>query len=113
MSARIALEPVTAAIPAAEYRQRPAVSDQRVEPVASPANAGNATVANEEAPAMRFDDVLPPLPAPPDPPGTMFAAAVMAGALSPKPETPEEIFLRLGSAWSPPDSDLRLSDRKI
>jgi hypothetical protein len=56
-------------------------------------------------------DVLPPLPAPPDPPGTIFAAAVIAGALSPKPETPEEVFLRLGGAWSPPDSDLRLTDR--
>jgi hypothetical protein len=113
MSARIALEPVTAAIAAADYRQRPAVSDQRVEPVASPSNSGNATVSSEEAPGTRFHDVLPPLPAPPDPPGTMFAAAVMAGALSPKPETPEEIFLRLGGAWSPPDSELHLKDRKI
>ncbi|HHY51092.1 MAG TPA: hypothetical protein GYA10_15275 [Alphaproteobacteria bacterium] len=61
----------------------------------------------------RFADVLPPMPPPPDPPGTMFAAAVIAGALSPKPETPEEIFLRLGSAWTPPDSELRLADRTI
>jgi hypothetical protein len=114
MSARIALEPVNTAIAtAADYRSRASVADQRVEPIASSANAGSAAIANEEAPGMRFDDELPPLPAPPDPPGTMFAAAVMAGALSPKPETPEEIFLRLGGAWSPPDSELHLKDRKI
>jgi hypothetical protein len=114
MSARIALEPVNTAIAtAAEYRPRTSVADQLIGPLASPANANGSTVANEDPPGTRFHDVLPPLPAPPDPPGTMFAAAVMAGALSPKPETPEEIFLRLGGAWSPPDSELHLKDRKI
>jgi hypothetical protein len=41
----------------------------------------------------------------------MFAAAVVAGALSPKPQTAEEIFLRLGKDWSPPESGLHLADR--
>jgi hypothetical protein len=74
---------------------------------------GPATAPQEPPVPDRSDlpDVLPPMPPPPDPPGTIFAAAVLAGALSPKPETPQEIFLRLGSAWSPQDSGLRLADR--
>ena len=57
-------------------------------------------------------DVLPPLPNAPAPPGTAFAAAILSGALPPRPRTQEEVFLRLGSTgWTPPDSDLRLADR--
>lgn len=109
MSARIALEPVgTALATAAENRPR-SFAVEASEAVLVP---GNAAAADGEA-AARLADTLPPLPLPPDPPGTMFAAAVMAGALPPKPTTPEEIFLRLGSAWQPPESDLHLADREI
>jgi hypothetical protein len=111
MSARIAPEPISNALPTvADYRSRSSGADQAqvVE------TGGGSTPAAADEPAVpRPADVLPPLPAPPDPPGTMFAAAVMAGALSPRPETPQEIFLRLGSAWSPPDSSLHLADRTI
>jgi hypothetical protein len=112
MSARIAPEPVsTAMTTVADYRSRAFVA----EPPASPAASGSATDAGTQrsATGARSNDALPPLPAPPDPPGTMFAAAVMAGALSPKPETPQEIFLRIGRDWSPPDSDLHLADRLV
>lgn len=55
-------------------------------------------------------DVLPPLPNVQSPPGTAFAAAVLSGALAPKPETAAEIVLRLGGAgWSPPDFEVRSS----
>jgi hypothetical protein len=50
----------------------------------------------------------PPLPAPP---GEAFAAAVLAGQLPPRPMTPEQLRQRLGSAWQPPASPLRLMDR--
>lgn len=60
----------------------------------------------------------PPAPAlppeePPLPPGAMFAAAVIAGQLSPKPESMEEVFLRVGTSWTPPDSEYRLADKLI
>lgn len=55
-------------------------------------------------------EFLPPLPAPPDPPGTAYVAAVLSGALSPKPTSAREIFLRTGE-WTPPDSSLRLADK--
>lgn len=50
---------------------------------------------------------------PPLPPGAMFAAAIIAGQLSPKPESMEEVFLRVGVSWTPPDSQYRLTDKLI
>jgi hypothetical protein len=44
------------------------------------------------------------------PPGAMFAAAVIAGALAPRPQTLEEVYARIGSAWIPPESELQLRD---
>jgi hypothetical protein len=109
MSARIAPEPANAALlSVADYRQRASTAAFASTPGTSPSEAA----LPNETPAAN-PDFLPPLPAPPAPPGTMFAAAVMAGALSPKPETPQEIFLRLGREWSPPDSPLRLADRVV
>jgi hypothetical protein len=97
-----------------EYRSRSTTSDPSHTTSDGNAVGTTSTNARQEQPAFEgpeLADVLPPMPPPPDPPGTIFAAAVLAGALSPKPETPQEIFLRLGSAWSPPDSELRLADR--
>ncbi len=48
---------------------------------------------------------------PPPPPGEAFAAAVIAGQLPPRPISPEQLRQRLGSAWQPPVSPLRLMDR--
>jgi hypothetical protein len=53
------------------------------------------------------------VPLPPRPPGEAFAAAVIAGQLPPVPVTPEQLRQRLGAAWQPPASPLRLMDRSI
>ena len=50
-------------------------------------------------------------PPPPSPPGEAFAAAVIAGQLPPRPTTVRELQQRLGNAWQPPGSPLRLIDR--
>jgi hypothetical protein len=50
-------------------------------------------------------------PPPPTFPGEAFAAAVIAGQLPPRPITSEQLRQRLGSAWQPPASPLRLMDR--
>ena len=107
MSARIAPEPISAAVTTGtEYRSRSTLGE-------TSAISGSSDSRNDPTPyEPRFADILPPMPPPPDPPGTMFAAAVMAGALSPRPQSAEEVFLRLGSAWSPPESDYRLTDRE-
>jgi hypothetical protein len=51
------------------------------------------------------------VPPPPSLPGEAFAAAIIAGQLPPRPVTPEQLKQRLGSAWQPPASPLRLMDR--
>jgi hypothetical protein len=114
MSANFAPEPVgTVSVSIPDFRSRSQLGDT------SNVASGRTTVSSSNAPAPvpgepqafstpDMHDVLPPLP---NPPGTAFAAAVISGALSPKPETPEEIFLRLGNAsWSPTESGLRLAD---
>lgn len=54
------------------------------------------------------DDV----PSPPAPPGEAFAAAVIASQLPPPAATSEQLRQRLDSAWRPPASSLRLTDRR-
>ena len=44
-------------------------------------------------------------------PGEAFAAAVIAGQLPPRPITPQQLRQRLGAAWQPPASPLRLMDK--
>lgn len=50
-------------------------------------------------------------PPPPTPPGEAFAAAVISGQLAPRPLTTEELRQRIGVAWQPPASPLRLMDK--
>jgi hypothetical protein len=50
-------------------------------------------------------------PPPPALPGEAFAAAVIAGQLPPRPTSVAQLRQRLGSAWQPPASALRLMDR--
>ena len=105
----IAPEPVSAAIASGAERQ-PRTNAAAVPPSmpADSASTSDATASRRQAIA----DMLPPLPAPPDPPGTAYVAAVLSGALSPKPTTPHEIYLRTGE-WTPPESPLRLADKII
>lgn len=116
MSARIAPEPIamgTAVIgdyrPRANASARPVAVDrtppQDIErkPLADDASAAETRLASTDAVA----------PEPALPPGAMFAAAVVAGALPPVPETPQQLLLRIGQSWLPPESELRLRDRSI
>jgi hypothetical protein len=64
-------------------------------------------------PENRAADILPPIPSPPDPPGTAYVAALLSGALSPRPASIEEVVLRSGKRWTPPDSLFRLADKTI
>ena len=44
---------------------------------------------------------------------TLFAAALIANELPPTLISPEELKLRTGQGWLPPDSPLRLKDKLI
>jgi len=103
----IAPEPVSAAI-AAGAERKPRV------PAVTGSDSPAANSSGESGAALRehLAELLPPLPPPPDPPGPAYVAAVLSGALSPKPVTPQQIYQRTGE-WAPPDSPLHLADKTI
>lgn len=107
----IAPEPISAAIPSGAERQSRMAAGAQSESAPAVVSASNKS---EVFPSMReaLSEILPPLPPPPDPPGTAYVAAVLSGALSPKPTTAREVFLRVGE-WTPPDSPLHLADKTI
>ncbi len=106
----IAPEPISAAIPAGNDRQSRLATGGQPDPAAVQHSPRKDQTSLPLHSALA--DVLPPLPAPPDPPGTAYVAAVLSGALSPKPTTAREVFLRVGE-WTPPDSPLHLADKTI
>lgn len=115
MSARIAPAPISATISTTLGFQSRTSSGDAAQPAAGH-RSGNLDGAPYQsgpaAPEARAADILPPLPPPPDPPGTAYVAAVLSGALSPKPASAQEVFLRVGE-WTPPDSPLRLADKTV
>jgi hypothetical protein len=68
--------------------------------------SGPATSRRGEAPAPAADD--PAMPA-----ETLFAAALLGGELLKRPPSTEEMRLRTGQGWAPPDSPLQLKDKLI
>jgi hypothetical protein len=82
-----------------------------------------AFVSGQREPAQDHpDEKLPVLPEPAKPlapagtapaeaPGDAFVAAIVAGTMPPQPLSAQEILLRSSNSWSPPDSELHLTDR--
>jgi hypothetical protein len=103
MSARIAPEPIQANVAGTGYR--PSLFDSMTKTSSQPAPVEPAPSTESSAPAG-----LSPLPAPPAPPGSVFAVALISGQLSPKPTSEREILQRLGSAKVPAQGSLPLRD---
>jgi hypothetical protein len=106
MSARIAPEPIHSGLGAiADYRSRSLLGDSYSgpEPDAPPPPPAPTPIS----------ETLPPLPTPPAPPGSAFAAALLSGQLPPKPRSEREMLLRLGSAELPAQGSLALHDRRV
>jgi hypothetical protein len=105
MVARIAPSPITTSV---------AIGDAINHAVPSPStgNGRNSSPHHEYEPQVAINSG-PSAPLPPSPPGEAFAAAVIAGQLAPRPVTPDQLRQRLGSAWQPPASPLRLMDRNV
>ncbi len=114
MSARIAPEPISStSVALGDYRSRLPTQQMR-EPAVQLPDTRTPNLPPQPTNAQASGTPQAAVEAPPEPalpPGAMFAAAVIAGALPPNPETPHELALRIGGRWSPPDSDLRLTDR--
>ena len=109
MSARIAPEPISAAVGSAvNYRSRPASSDSapQQQPDHTATNAAAAPPAQHALPIKEA-------PPPPPPPGAAFAVALISGQLPPRPTSEREIMMRLGSADLPSQGSLALHDRLV
>jgi hypothetical protein len=108
MSSRIAAAPIrTDVATVGDYRSRALVGDPRER-------------SREDPDEKQPQDHAPETPTPPPPSeatttlvdgATAFAAAVVAGALPPPVQSPQEMQLRRVSTWAPPDSELHLTDR--
>lgn len=99
-----------------DYRHRPAMGERTILPDSTPAAPKNSDASpngqfrqNEREAPSRSE--TPAQPAPPRrDPSAMFAAAVIAGALSPTPKTMEELMQRIGTSTIPEESEARLKD---
>lgn len=104
MVARIAPSPITTSVAIGDASTHgPSAS-------ASSAPQGGKNAASQFATDDAGQRAAAP-PVLPSPPGEAFAAAVIAGQLPPMPVTQEQLKQRLGAAWQPPTSALRLMDR--
>jgi hypothetical protein len=96
----------------AEHRGR-REQDGRPDPDAE--HDGDDSAAANAAPAPAAHAAI--APPPPDeelvPAATLFAATLMANSLPRRALTSDELRLRQGQGWVPPDSSLRLKDKLI
>jgi len=108
MSARIAPEPVSAAVGSAvNFRSRPAGNDSA--PQQQPDHSASSTSAAPAQQTLPIREAPPPPPAP----GAAFAVALISGQLPPRPTSEREIIMRLGSADLPSQGSLALHDRRV
>ena len=99
---------VSTALNLADYRYRPTVTERTIlqdstpkaARTASPSEDGRLTEKTDQAEAspMEKDN------------SSMFAAAVISGALRPTPQTMEELMIRIGTSTIPEESEARLKD---
>lgn len=93
-----------------DYRARPALGERSMLPDSVPA----APRSHRPGENRHFGDDKKRSAPEPDLPqkdqSSMFAAAVIAGALPPTPQTMEELIMRIGSSPIPAESQARLRD---
>jgi len=95
-----------------EVRQRPAAGERPILADSTPSIEKSSTASNggqfPKSDRQPSEDVRP---SPPDRDRTStFAAAVIAGALSPTPQTMEQLIIRIGASTIPEESQARLKD---
>jgi hypothetical protein len=113
MVANLAIEPVSpGSANLMEFRYRPAMGERTVlqdstqkAPTSARAGDRGQSLPGERQPANDDQPVEPERNRAAD-----FAAAVIAGALPPTPQSMEELLRRIGSAEIPQESQARLKD---
>jgi hypothetical protein len=110
MISAIATDQPVAASSAIEYRHRVLPGERSVLPDSTPPAPANSQARNNSS----FDRDERRTPAQPEAPAqesaSMFAAAVISGALPPVPQTMEQLIQRIGLSPIPEESQARLKD---
>ena len=109
MITAVAADPIISSSGLAGYRQRPTTGERSLSPD-SPPPAPKNSGASDNGAFPQQDTHAEPSPEPRPDAGSMFAAAVIAGALPPVPTSMEELIMRIGSLPIPPESKARLKD---
>ena len=112
MVLNLAVEPVSSgASQMSDFRYRPAMGERTVLPEGPQKPSGNAKPGDRESLPFGKKARTEDRPVEPERNRTAdFAAAVIAGALSPTPQSMEELLRRIGSAEIPQESQARLKD---
>jgi hypothetical protein len=110
ISAVMPEQAISGTINLTDYRYRAAMGERTMLPDSTP-TAPKSSSASRDGQFPQNERQTPPQPAPPRrDPSAMFAAAVIAGALSPTPKTMEELMQRIGTSTIPEESEARLKD---
>jgi hypothetical protein len=113
MIANLAIEPVTAGSASlSEYRHRPSMGERTILPDSTQQSPAGARPGdrNQQRPADRQQQAANSEPETLRSGASNFAAAVLAGALPPTPQSVDELFRRIGAAEIPQEAEARLKD---
>jgi len=113
MIANLAIEPVTAGSASLnEYRHRPTMGERTILPDSTQQSQAGARPGerNQHSPADRQQKTQTAEPETLRSGASNFAAAVLAGALPPTPQSVDELFRRIGAAEIPQEAEARLRD---
>lgn len=106
----LAVEPVSSGTTHfQDYRNRPAMGERTMLPNSAAQPQPDQKPRNEPRQQDRQDRATQ-TPKPASSGSTMFAAAVISGALPPTPQSMQELIRRIGSSEIPPESEARLKD---
>jgi hypothetical protein len=87
--------------------ERPMLPDSAPIAPKAPTASNNGQLPNREPQTKQNQE---PEPAPDRDRTSTFAAAVIAGSLSPTPQTMEQLIIRIGASTIPEESQARLKD---
>ena len=110
MITAVAADPIISSSGLAGYRTRPTFGERSLLPDSPPPPPKNSSASDNGAFPRQESPVEPQAEQDRADAGSMFAAAVIAGALPPVPTTMEELIKRIGSIPIPPESEARLKD---
>ncbi|MEO5806895.1 hypothetical protein [Devosia sp.] len=108
MFSAVATEPVSSTANVVDYRLRSPGLERTILPESTKAAPSSPNSGEGQFPQGDKPKAQERQPEPQAGTSTMFAAAVIAGALAPRPHTMTELYRRIGMSPIPPESEAKL-----